>query len=106
MRGRDYSLLLASQPTRGVDVGAIEFIHEQLRAARDAGKGVLLVSADLVEVLSLADRVAVMYEGKIVATFARGEATTEVVGSFMTGASRTGEFSTSGAHRDQPRADA
>lgn len=92
MRGRDYSLLLASQPTRGVDVGAIEFIHEQLRAARDAGKGVLLVSADLVEVLSLADRVAVMYEGKIVATFGRGEASTEVIGAYMTGASRTGEW--------------
>lgn len=92
MRGRDYSLLLASQPTRGVDVGAIEFIHEQLRAARDAGKGVLLVSADLVEVLSLADRVAVMYEGRMVATFSRGEASTEVIGAYMTGASRTGEW--------------
>ncbi len=67
MRGREYTLLLASQPTRGVDVGAIEFIHAQLRAARDAGKAVLLVSADLVEVLALADRVAVMYEGRIVA---------------------------------------
>jgi general nucleoside transport system ATP-binding protein len=99
MRGREYTLLLASQPTRGVDVGAIEFIHAQLRAARDAGKAVLLVSADLVEVLSLSDRVAVMYEGKIVATFARGEATPEVVGTYMTGASRTGEFRHSGAHR-------
>ncbi len=99
MRGREYALLLASQPTRGVDVGAIEFIHAQLRAARDAGKAVLLVSADLVEVLALSDRVAVMYEGKIVATFARGEATPEVVGTYMTGASRTGEFRHSGAHR-------
>ena len=96
MRGRDYSLLLASQPTRGVDVGAIEFIHEQLRAARDAGKGVLLVSADLVEVLSLADRVAVMYEGKIVARFNRSEASTEVIGAYMTGASRTGEHPSTG----------
>lgn len=92
MRGRDYSLLLASQPTRGVDVGAIEFIHDQLRAARDAGKGVLLVSADLVEVLSLADRVAVMYEGEIVTTLERGDASTEVIGAYMTGASRTGEW--------------
>jgi simple sugar transport system ATP-binding protein len=86
MRGREYTLLLASQPTRGVDVGAIEFIHAQLLAARDAGKGVLLVSADLVEVLALADRVAVMYEGRIVATLARGEATTELVGRYMVGA--------------------
>ncbi|MCC6927569.1 MAG: ABC transporter ATP-binding protein [Gemmatimonadaceae bacterium] len=86
MRGREYTVLLASQPTRGVDVGAIEFIHEQLRAARNAGKGVLLISADLVEVLSLADRVAVMYEGRIVATLARDEATRELVGEYMTGA--------------------
>jgi simple sugar transport system ATP-binding protein len=106
MRGREYALLLASQPTRGVDVGAIEFIHAQLRAARGAGKAVLLVSADLVEVLSLSDRVAVMYEGKIVATFARGEATPELVGTYMTGASRTGEFRHSGAHRATAGGDA
>ncbi len=90
MRGRPYSLLLASQPTRGVDVGAIEFIHAQLRAARDAGKGVLLVSADLVEVLALSDRVAVMYEGEIVAVFARGETDAASLGAYMTGAHRTG----------------
>jgi len=106
MRGREYALILASQPTRGVDVGAIEFIHAQLRAARGAGKAVLLVSADLVEVLSLSDRVAVMYEGKIVATFARGEATPELVGTYMTGASRTGEFRHSGAHRATAGGDA
>jgi len=97
MRGREYSVLLASQPTRGVDVGAIEFIHEQLRAARASGKGVLLVSADLIEVLSLADRVAVMYEGKIVATLSRAEATPELVGEYMTGATRTGEHRAGGA---------
>ena len=91
MRGREYSVLLASQPTRGVDVGAIEFIHEQLRNARESGKGVLLISADLVEVLSLADRVAVMYEGRIVATLARAEATQELVGEYMTGAKGTGD---------------
>ncbi len=90
MRGRAFSVLVASQPTRGVDVGAIEFIHAQLRAARDAGKGVLLVSADLVEVLALSDRVAVMYEGRIVATLARGDATTESVGRYMTGAMKSG----------------
>ncbi|MFN8668901.1 MAG: ABC transporter ATP-binding protein [Gemmatimonadaceae bacterium] len=99
MRGREYSVLLASQPTRGVDVGAIEFIHEQLRQAREAGKGVLLISADLVEVLSLADRVAVMYEGKIVATLGRAEATQELVGEYMTGATRTGEHSGTGDGR-------
>ena len=90
LRGREFSVLLASQPTRGVDVGAIEFIHAQLLAARAAGKGVLLVSADLVEILALSDRVAVLYEGGIVATLSRGEATTESVGRYMTGAMKTG----------------
>ena len=96
MRGRAFSLLLASQPTRGVDVGAIEFIHAQLRAARDAGKGVLLVSADLAEVLALSDRVAVMYEGEIVATFARGEADAATLGTYMTGVHRTGSHRATG----------
>ncbi len=86
MTGRDYHVLLASQPTRGVDVGAIEFIHGQLRRARDAGKAVLLVSADLAEVLALADRVAVMYRGRFVAVLPRREATTERLGPLMTGA--------------------
>ena len=84
--GRDFVVLLAAQPTRGVDVGAIEFIHAQLRAARDAGKGILLVSADLAEVLSLSDRVAVMYGGSIVAVLEAHEATPEIVGPYMTGA--------------------
>ena len=83
--GRSFQVLLAAQPTRGVDVGAIEFIHAQLRAARNAGKAILLVSADLAEILALSDRVAVMYGGKLVATLARGDATTEVLGRFMTG---------------------
>ena len=63
---REVSLLIASQPTRGVDVGSIEFIHEQIIAARDAGKAVILISSELDEVLALADRIAVMYRGKIV----------------------------------------
>jgi ABC-type uncharacterized transport system ATPase subunit len=84
--GRDFRVLLAAQPTRGVDVGAIEFIHGQLRAARDAGRAVLLVSADLHEVLALADRVAVMYGGRIAAVLPRAEATEEVLGRYMTGA--------------------
>jgi ABC-type uncharacterized transport system ATPase subunit len=84
--GRAFQVLLAAQPTRGVDVGAIEFIHGQLRAARNAGKAILLVSADLAEILALSDRVAVMYGGKLVAVLARGDASTEVLGPYMTGA--------------------
>jgi len=84
--GRDFSVLLAAQPTRGVDVGAIEFIHAQLRAARDAGKAVLLVSAELNEILALADRVAVMYRGRIVAVLPRAAASAAVLGPYMTGA--------------------
>jgi simple sugar transport system ATP-binding protein len=85
---RDFRLLLAAQPTRGVDVGAIEFIHARLREARDEGKAVLLVSADLAELLALSDRIAVMYGGRFVATFPRGEATAEILGPYMTGAER------------------
>jgi simple sugar transport system ATP-binding protein len=84
--GRPFQVLLASQPTRGVDVGAIEFIHQRLREARDAGKAILLVSADLTEVLALADRIAVMYGGKVVALIPRAEASKEVLGAYMTGA--------------------
>jgi len=85
--GRDFSVLLAAQPTRGVDVGAIEFIHTQLREARAAGKAVLLVSADLAEVLALSDRIAVMYGGRFVAVLPRADATVEMLGGYMTGAS-------------------
>lgn len=85
--GRDFSVLLAAQPTRGVDVGAIEFIHSQLRRARDAGKAVLLVSADLAEVLALSDRVAVMYGGRLAALLPRAEATAEFLGQCMCGIS-------------------
>ena len=63
---RDVQLLIAAQPTRGVDVGSIEFIHEQIMAERNAGKAVVLISTELDEVLALADRIAVMYRGKIV----------------------------------------
>ncbi|MFI5246086.1 MAG: ATP-binding cassette domain-containing protein, partial [Gemmatimonadales bacterium] len=85
---RPFTVLLAAQPTRGVDVGAIEFIHAELRKARDDGKAVLLVSAELKEVLTLSDRIAVMYGGRLVAMFPRREASEEVIGPFMTGASR------------------
>jgi simple sugar transport system ATP-binding protein len=83
--GREFSVLLASQPTRGVDVGAIEFIHARIRAAAAAGRAVLLVSADLVEVLALADRIAVMYEGRFVCTLPRAQASADVLGPYMTG---------------------
>jgi general nucleoside transport system ATP-binding protein len=85
--GRAYRVLLAAQPTRGVDVGAIEFIHERLRAARAEGKAVLLVSAELPEILALADRIAVMYRGRVAAILDRRDATTERLGALMTGAS-------------------
>jgi ABC-type uncharacterized transport system ATPase subunit len=86
--GRDFRVLLAAQPTRGVDVGAIEFIHEQLRGARSAGKAILLVSADLAEILALADRVAVMYGGRFVVVLPRSQASEQVLGQYMTGAQR------------------
>jgi simple sugar transport system ATP-binding protein len=87
--GRDFTVLIAAQPTRGVDVGAIEFIHEQLRKARADGKAILLVSADLVEILALSDRVAVMYGGRMVVTLPGSEATPEILGPYMTGAQGT-----------------
>ena len=84
--GRDFRVLLAAQPTRGVDVGAIEFIHAQLRSARAAGKAILLVSADLSEILALADRIAVMYGGRLAVMLSRAEASEETLGPYMTGA--------------------
>ena len=86
--GRDFSVLLASQPTRGVDVGAIEFIHQQLLDARAKGKAILLVSAELNEVLALSDRIAVMYRGKFAAVMQTGEATEESLGGYMIGAKK------------------
>lgn len=78
-------LLIAAQPTRGVDVGSIEFIHNQIVQARDNGAAVLLVSAELDEVLGLADRVAVIYAGKIVAELDEKEAERNKVGRLMAG---------------------
>jgi len=83
--GRTFSVLLASQPTRGVDVGAIEFIHQQLLAARAEGKAILLVSAELNEVLALSDRIAVMYRGKFAVVMPTAEATEEILGEYMIG---------------------
>jgi len=62
---RNPDLLLVGQPTRGVDIGAIEFIHQQIVALRDQGKAILLVSVELDEILSLSDRIAVMFDGRI-----------------------------------------
>ncbi len=78
-------LLVASQPTRGVDVGAIEFIHQRLIDQRNKGKAVLLVSAELSEIMSLSDRIAVMYEGEIVDILPAEEATEEELGLLMAG---------------------
>lgn len=86
--GHDFDVLLASQPTRGVDVGAIEFIHERLRAARAAGKAILLVSAELNEVFGLADQVAVMYRGRFATVVPAAEATEETLGEYMIGAKK------------------
>jgi len=78
-------LLVASQPTRGVDIGATEFIHRQLMKARSEGKAVLLVSADLDELLSLSDRIGVMFKGGIIREFTHEQAVREEVGLSMTG---------------------
>ncbi len=83
--GRDPEVLIAAQPTRGLDVGAIEFVHRRILAERDSGKGVLLVSMELEEVISLSDRILVMYEGKVVAEFDGGSVTEEELGLYMTG---------------------
>lgn len=85
---REMPLCVAVQPTRGLDVGAIEFIHAQLVAQRDAGKAVLLVSLELDEVMSLSDRILVMYEGEIVAELDPKQTTVEELGLYMAGAKR------------------
>lgn len=86
----DPVLLVASQPTRGVDIGATEFIYKQIVAAKQDGRAVLLVSADLDEVLALADRILVMYEGRIVYEVERGKATKEQIGYYMMGEAEHG----------------
>ena len=82
---KDPQLLVAVQPTRGLDVGAIEFIHKQLVAERDAGRAVLLVSLELDEVMNLSDRILVMYEGEIVGEFDPRTTTVEELGLYMAG---------------------
>lgn len=82
---RPIRLLIAAQPTRGLDVGSIEFIHQQIVRKRDEGCAVLLVSAELDEIMSLSDRIAVMYKGQILATLDAAQATRERVGLLMAG---------------------
>jgi simple sugar transport system ATP-binding protein len=81
----DPTLLLAAYPTRGVDVGATEFIYKQLIDEKVRGKAILLISADLEEILALSDRIGVLYRGKIIKEFRREEATPEIIGLYMLG---------------------
>jgi simple sugar transport system ATP-binding protein len=85
---KEHELLVAVQPTRGLDVGAIEYIHQQLVARRDAGKAVLLVSLELDEVLDVSDRILVMYEGEIVGELDPKTVTVQELGLYMSGAKR------------------
>jgi simple sugar transport system ATP-binding protein len=78
-------VLIASQPTRGVDIGATEYIHERLLAQRDAGTAILLISEDLDEILTLSDRIAVMYEGRVMDVVPRKDAVAEKIGLMMAG---------------------
>ena len=88
---RDMDLIIAVQPTRGLDVGAIENIHSRIVAQRDAGKAVLLVSLELDEVMNLSDRILVMYEGEIVGELDPKTTTVQELGLYMAGAKRNTE---------------
>jgi simple sugar transport system ATP-binding protein len=83
-------LFIAAQPTRGLDIGSIEFVHRQIVDARDHGAAVLLVSAELEEIMSLSDRIVVLYEGKIMGTIEGGRATEEGLGLWMAGITSEG----------------
>ena len=82
---RPIQLLIASQPTRGLDVGSVEYIHNRIVQKRDEGCAVLLVSTELDEIMSLSDRIAVMFEGTILAILDAKEATRERIGLLMAG---------------------
>ena len=81
-------VLIAVQPTRGLDVGAIEYIHEQLVARRDAGKAVLLISLELDEVMNVSDRILVIYEGEIVGELDPKTTSVQELGLYMAGAKK------------------
>ncbi|MBC8452545.1 MAG: ATP-binding cassette domain-containing protein, partial [Spirochaetes bacterium] len=85
---KDPTVLIAAQPTRGLDVGAIEFVYNQLLEQRANGKAILLISFELDEIFSLSDRILVLYGGEILAEFTREEATVDAVGLCMGGVRR------------------
>jgi simple sugar transport system ATP-binding protein len=91
---KKHELLVAVQPTRGLDVGAIEYIHSQLIESRDAGKAVLLISLELDEVMNVSDRILVIYEGEIVGELDPKETSTQELGLYMAGAKRNTEKET------------
>jgi len=97
---RDPKVLIAVQPTRGLDVGAIEYIHQQLLAQRDSGKAVLLVSLELEEVMNVSDRILVMYEGEIVADVNPKDVTFQELGLYMSGAKRANNVGVSDKNKD------
>jgi simple sugar transport system ATP-binding protein len=84
---RDPRVLIAAKPTRGLDIGAVEFVHRRLVEERDEGRAVLLISLELEEILSLSDRILVMYEGEIVAEYGP-DVSEEELGLAMTGGAR------------------
>ena len=77
------NFLLVSQPTRGVDISGIGYIHEKLLQHRASGGGILLISSDLDEIMKLSDRIAILYQGQMVAILPREEATREIIGKYM-----------------------
>jgi ABC-type uncharacterized transport system ATPase subunit len=85
---RQPNVLIAAQPTRGVDIGATEYIHQRLLEQREAGTAILLISEDLDEVRGLSDRIAVMYEGSLIGIVERNQATVEQIGLMMAGISK------------------
>ena len=91
-------MLLVGQPTRGVDIGAIEFIHRRLVAMRDAGKAILLVSSELDEILGLSDRILVMFGGAVAGELPAERATEQALGLLMAGAG-SGAVAASGVRR-------
>jgi simple sugar transport system ATP-binding protein len=88
---KDPAIVVACQPTRGLDIGAAKYIRELLEQMRDKGRAILLVSADLDEVLALSDRVAIMYEGRFMSVCAPSDLTREKVGMLMGGVAEKGE---------------
>ncbi len=88
---RAHDLLLAVQPTRGLDVGAIEYIHKELIKQRDSGSAILLISLELDEVMNLSDRILVIFEGRIVAELNPKQVTVQELGLYMAGSKKEGK---------------